>query len=96
MSGNQIRVSGNAIGLTLRGDGGVVSGNRITSTGTGAALVFTLSGPTNLLLTGNYLKRAPALGQLFALNLAGVTGRISGNLFDGSYTFSNAPPGVVQ
>lgn len=91
---NQIRVSGSAIGLTLRGDGGVIQSNRITSTGSGAALIFTLSGPTNLLMTGNYLRRTT--GALFSLNLAGVTGRISGNMYDGSYTFSNAAPGVVQ
>jgi hypothetical protein len=93
---NRVSVAGGNVGIKLRGDGGMVQGNRIVSTGTGVVFAFTLSGPTNIFMTGNYLKRAPVLGALFSLNLAGVTGRITGNMYDGTYTFSNAAPGVVQ
>lgn len=78
--------------LLLSGDALLVTGNRLESTG-GGYVIATQGALTNLLFTGNYLKRS---GDLCNLSLSGVTGRISSNMFDGTFRYSGAAPGLIQ
>lgn len=79
--------------LWLSGDMLIVTGNRLESTGGGYTLAVGSPAPTNLVFTGNYLKRA---GDLCNLVLIGVTGSIRGNMFDGTFRYTGAAPGLIQ
>lgn len=79
--------------LWLSGDMLMVTGNRLESTGGGYTLAVGSPAPTNLVFTGNYLKRE---GDLCNLVLTGVTGSIRGNMFDGTFRYSGATPGLIQ
>lgn len=78
--------------IQLGGDMLLITGNRLESTGGGYTLA--VQAPlTNLTFSGNYLKRA---GDLCNLSLAGVTGRIFNNQFDGTFRYAGAAPGLIQ
>ncbi len=78
--------------LNIQGDMLLVQNNRIESTGGGYTLAIG-GALTNLTFSGNYLKRT---GDLCNLNLAGVTGRFYNNMFDGTFRYSGAAPGLIQ
>lgn len=78
--------------LNIQGDMLLIQNNRLESTGGGYTLAIG-GALTNVTVSGNYLKRT---GDLCNLSLAGVTGRIRDNMFDGTFRYSGASPGLIQ
>lgn len=80
--------------LQLSGDMLLATGNRLESTGGSYVLSFTAPLPTNLTFTGNYMRRPS--NPLFSINLTGVTGTISANIYDGQPIWSGNGAGVLR
>lgn len=100
IQGNTIRVPGTTSAsfgnaLSIGGDGQIVTGNRVVSTGVMGVMVFS-GAPTNLTMTGNTFKRNPTLGALWNITLTGVTGQIRDNTYDGALVWSGQSGGVLK